>query len=296
MEPVFAGLLTAGIGLARDVLATFRSTKGDAATTTIERTVVVRERTEHVERVVERGIDKATLQKVIAETNRHFVKLLDTHTAEIITEIRLQRIKDAVQEVQARVVSLKTLLNSPPVDQNVAMQLVISALNPLQVSLEVARFRLQDNGEHDAWRYCYLVGTSALIAGYAFLDHDASHLVVELQSAMYDSQRSILNATATTLLAAKREIPWENVPRFLSPEGADELLQLYEATLGPNKAIKPGKTFNVNEMTVADVRSTMAKVKDRASLQQLLRDERRSRQRQGVIEAVQARLREIKSP
>lgn len=293
MDPVFAKLLTEGIGLARDVLSFFRPRLNETVANppavpkpTPDLTVQSHE--------AERSIDKATLQKIIAQTNRQFERLLESQTQEILTELRANRIRDAVHEVQARVVALKSLLNAPPADPQIAMQLVLSALNPLQVSLEVARFRLQDAGEHEAWRYCYLVGSSALIAGYVFIHQDAAHLTLELQNAMYDTQRTIMNAAAENVIARKGEIPWDQVPRLLSPEGANDLLQFYETVVGDGSAVSSSAAVNISTLNVAEARVAIAKVTDRAPLKKMLSDERRSKARHSVIVAIQQRLQQLK--
>jgi hypothetical protein len=56
-----------------------------------------------------------------------------------------------VQEVQARAAALKTLLQTKQLDATLVTQLVVQSLNPLQVSLEIARLRLQESSDEQTW-------------------------------------------------------------------------------------------------------------------------------------------------
>lgn len=274
MEPAFVGLLTAGIGFARSVLTLFVGQSEGGRRT--ERSVTI---------IRERVLDKEALKRIINETNQHFSKMLESHTGEIIKAVQRQRVQDAVQEVQARVNALKVLLNAQNIDPNLTMQLVISALNPLQVSLEVAKFRLQDYGDPRTWQFCHIVGASALISGYAFLGQDVSHMVVELEEAMYETQKQVLNEAAVKIVASQKEIPWERVQFLLLPEGADELLELYNSVTE-----ELASAYDVSAMSVEDIQIAVRKINNAAVLRQMQAQEAKGKNRTGALQAIASRL------
>jgi Biotin-requiring enzyme len=229
--------------------------------------------TVQVSYVHEKVLDKDALNEFINRTNRHFDTIINAQTQLLIDESRRQRVREAIQEVQARVNSLKMLLNTHSLDSNITTQLVISALNPLQVSLEIAKFRIQDYGDQNTWEACYIVGASALLAGYSYLKQDVTRWQEELSKAMFSAQKRILNETAVKILEAKQEIPWEKVPQLLSPEGIENLLILYEGLSDANrysaqnsvefKIPKIGKSENCpDEVTVDEVTIYLWDVED----------------------------------
>lgn len=310
MDPLFIGLLTAGIGLARDVLSYVLVPKSlpvqqsldQPASTISKRKTVIREREIVREHTIvrEKVLDKKALLRIINDTTQQFSKLLDRHTAEVISEMRYQTIKQAVHEVQARVSSLKLIINTNTNDSQIATQLVISALNPLQVSLEVARFRLQDHGEKEVWQFCHITGTSALVSGYSFLKHDVSYMVEELQSSMYEVQKQILNDVAAKIILSGRELPWEQVPTLLSPEGVDNLLKMYRSVVkeqNPTRKLLGTKvsaaSHDVSTMTISEIRTAVLKIGDPKVLDAMLSQERKGKYRDGAIVAIRSRLKEL---
>lgn len=295
MNFAIVGLLAESIGFARDILHIFTSrtssvpSPGDGVSITHEKTIVHENRS--VTLIRERVLDEKTLRKVIDDTNRHLESLLEIQSREILDELRRQRVRDALQEVQARVAALKLLLNGRELDSTVAMQLVISALNPLQVSLEVAKFRLQDYGDKEAWQFCYIVGTSALLSGYGFLGQDMPHMRAELKESMYSIQKLILNRAAARIIAAGNEVPWEQVPQLLTPEGVETLLELYrsadtEEVGGESEPI----ACDLESMTVNEVRSLAQGLEDANVLVRLIAEERNGKNRTGALEALRGRL------
>jgi hypothetical protein len=254
-----------------------------------ERSIVHESRSVTIVR--ERVLDEKTLRKVIDDTNRHLESLIEIQSREILDELRRQRVRDALQEIQARVGALKLLLNGRDLDSAVAMQLVISALNPLQVSLEVAKFRLQDSGDKEAWQFCYIVGTSALLSGYGFLGQDMPHMRAELKESIYAIQKLILNRAAARIIASGNEVPWEQVPQLLTPEGVETLLELYRsvATEEEGRASEP-TPYKIESMTVGEVRSLAQKLEDANVLVRLIAEERNGKNRTGALESLRGRL------
>lgn len=180
------------------------------------------------EKLVSYEFDKKFLESAIENSTQNFNKLLEVSSKAIIEEMKKERTKDAVQEVQANVTSLKQLLQIEIIDEKIAIQLIVGALNPLQVSLEKARLRLLDYGYDEIWQYCFIIGTSTLLAGYAYLGQDIPQLRNELQSIILKSQISVLNEIALIIIPNQKTFPWEKVPHLLTPQGVDELVNLYE--------------------------------------------------------------------
>lgn len=172
------------------------------------------------------------LEEIINKSNQHLDKLISEYTKIIINEMHCLRVQDSIQDLQARIVSLKHLLNYQEIDSNLAHQLVITALNPLNVSLEIVKLKLGDLEEQmgsEVYTLCYVTGISALIAGYKFLGQDIPSLQKKLEQEMQVAQKNILDEIA--VIASKGDIPWENISYLMSPEGIEKLAELYETLL-----------------------------------------------------------------
>jgi len=187
-------------------------------------------------------LNKEYLQTVINQTNEHFIKLLKESENRIIEEIQSRDIRNAIQQVQAHTQSLKYLLNITNTDFETLQKIVITALNPLQVSLEVAKLKLSEYDKIEYWNYCYMLGGSALLAGYTFLGLEMPALREELEKEIKYIQLKILRETALIILSEHEDFPWERVPILLSFEGSEELSELYLNAL-PKKQNKD-KTAN----------------------------------------------------
>ncbi|HAO19814.1 MAG TPA: hypothetical protein DCQ37_04535 [Desulfobacteraceae bacterium] len=187
-------------------------------------------------------INKEYLQAIISQTNEHFTKLLKESENRIIEEIQSRDIRNAIQQVQAHTQSLKYLLNITNTDFETLQKIVITALNPLQVSLEVAKLKLSEYDKIEYWNYCYMLGGSALLAGYTFLGLEMPALREELEKEIKYIQLKILRETALIILSEHEDFPWERVPILLSFEGSEELSELYLNAL-PKKQNKD-KTAN----------------------------------------------------
>ena len=184
---------------------------------------------------------------------------------------------------------LKHLLNIKGLGPDTVMPIVITALNPLQVSLELARLRLQDYDKEDIWHYCYITGTSALISGYAFLGQDVPHVRAELEATMKNVQIVILNEIACRTFPQKRDFPWDRVPLLMSPKGADELLELYQSTTKESAPSLP-PVPDVDAMTVEQIRAVIRRTTDVRVLQEMLSQEKTGNGRVTAIEAIERRI------
>ena len=74
--------------------------------------------------------------------------------------------------------------------------------------------------------FCHVVGTNALIAGYAYLGQNVPSLQKDLENSIYVFQKRLLDAIAQS----NREIPWNNVPHLLTIDGISDLVELYNST------------------------------------------------------------------
>ncbi|RRB04441.1 hypothetical protein [Larkinella rosea] len=276
MHPILVTLIKESIVFAREVLTQTYFVR--APQETIRETT----KTTYVH-IHEKVLDEETLQKFINQTTKHLNSIIDAQTQLLLEEARKQRVREAIQDVQARVRSLKMLTTSKNLDPNITMQLVITALNPLQVSLEIAKFRIQDYGDQDIWEACYIVGTSALLAGYAFLGQDVSRWQEELFASMSDIQKRILNDTAVKILRAKKEIPWEKVQKLLSPEGVEDLITVYEESL---LASVP----DINNLEGIAIAQSIKEITDTASLEHLLTVEKQNKNRKTVIDLLNQQI------
>ena len=122
---IFITLMTSAINFAGQVLSKAIYKVKDAAN-------------EHI-------FDKSFLEKTIADSTHKFEELLNSKSDEIKQEMKDQRVRESVEDVQARVASLRQLLgftNMAEMNPQLAAQLIISALSPLHVSLEKARLGL----------------------------------------------------------------------------------------------------------------------------------------------------------
>jgi len=178
--------------------------------------------------------DKKFLEKVIIDSNQKFSEVLDSKSAEIKQEIKNESVRSALRDVQAHVAALKQLLafaDTTEINPQIATQLVVSALLPLHVSLEKARLCLLEYEQEDLWYFCHIIGSSTLLAGYAYLGQDMPSLREEVSKAIHESQIRMLNSIAEMRLKAQMDIPWELVPKLMEIENINQLSELYENTL-----------------------------------------------------------------
>ncbi|MEO1094310.1 MAG: hypothetical protein AAFX01_05365 [Cyanobacteria bacterium J06638_28] len=220
MELVYIGLLTECIVFARDVFSSVTSKLQNEEVPISTQTAIKSDQV---------LLDESRLKSIIDESNLHFENLLDQYTQTIVSEIQRLRTQDAVQELQARINALKTLLNYQNISPEIASQLVITALNPLQVSLEIVKIKLSDLEDEksgsEVWDFCRIIGMSTLIAAYGYLGQDMPSLRVELESEIRTIHRNVLDEIA--LMASKGEIPWDEIPYLLSVNGIEDLMNLY---------------------------------------------------------------------
>lgn len=235
--------------------------------------------------VEERAFDEEFLSDIVDTTIDKLSVLLNEQTTQIFYVLQQQHIREAIQELQARVSALKTLLNYKEVDSSIATQILMSALNPLQVSLNIAEYRIKDANQIEVWEYCYIVGNSALLAGYAYLGQDLPRLREELTKRINEIQTQLLNQIATDILLNGGEIPWAEVPSMLKPENAYKLLDL--TNKHKNTMLNQ---INLYSMTIQQIRIAIREIKVRNVLQQLYTEEQAGKNRVGALEAISTQM------
>jgi hypothetical protein len=325
LDLAFVGLLTQGIRLVRDVIGVYADRRYSLASQreltefstgraggvverqadehqvierhVIERQQIVRETTV----VTERVLDKEFVERVIQDAVSSLDKLIELNSTAIIDEMHRIRARDAVQEVKARASSLRILLNATELDIVLVTQMLTGALNPLQVSLEKARYVLHDYGNKESWDYCYLVGSSALLAGYAYLGQRMQYLEDELMEHSKRVQYSILDSIAVARVASGVSIPWSDVPKLIEPEGAEALLGLYEATMAESEGAKEltksavALPFDVTKQTVEGIRLRVSKVNDPRVVERMIDAERTGSNRVSALDALRRRHKQLVS-
>lgn len=178
--------------------------------------------------------DKEFLEKVISDSTGQLSNLLDVASSDIKKEIQEQSIIDVVQDLQAHIMALGKLINltqSSEITPILAERLITGGLLPLQVSLEKAEIRLAHYGQDDMRSHCHIIGTSALIAGYAFIGQDVPSLQKDLEDSIRKFQKRLLDLIAKMAISTGKEIPWEKVPYFITIDGMTDLFELYDSLL-----------------------------------------------------------------
>jgi hypothetical protein len=305
------GLLTAGVKLANEVVSLYSNTTrilqeadapGPAADPprgnlvehhlvehrqVVERQQILRETTVLTERV----LDKDFVERIVKRAESNLTQLVDYLGSTILNELNRNRVRDAVQDVRAHAASLRILLNATELDATLVMQLITSALNPLQVSLAKARYVMEDYGNEEGWGwdYCYLVGSAALLAGYHYLGQRPEYLEAQLTEHSRDVHSTILDEIATAKLAAGQRIPWRDIPALLEPSGADALQALFEEAVGTDRSSVPKVPFDVGSRSVAELRNEMYEISDARVIDEMLLAEQNGRNRIGALDILQKR-------
>lgn len=174
-------------------------------------------------------VSEQFLTEVISDSSVHLAKLITEVRDHIEEAIHRQSVLESIQLVQAKVNALRRLTDVKSRDDaKIADHLVLSLLSPMHESLELAKLRLEMSGATEVWRYVNIVGTSALLSGYAFLGHDKPDLREEMEAEMHAIRIRVLNDLAPKLIASPdHAFPWEQVPHLLTAEGSADLSALY---------------------------------------------------------------------
>ncbi len=205
--------------------------------------------------------DKAFVKNILSDSQEQLSDLLTAIASDLKQEMREQGILDVVQELQADINVLGKLLdlaNTSQMKPAIAERLIPNALIPLQKSLEKAQIRFRHYGKDDVNLYCHIVGTSTLIAGYAFLGQSMPTLQNELENSIYKFQKRLLNEIAQITIQNNKEISWDKIPYLLTTDGISELYVLYTSTV----QIKSRTQINtVKEPPIKELPTRNSKVK-----------------------------------
>lgn len=176
--------------------------------------------------------DKSFVEKVVFDSTEQLADLVNTNSAELKEEIREQSILDAIQDLQAHIFSIGSLLKlaeTEEVDSKFAERLISNGLYPLQASLAKAEQRLKYYKKDHLWLYCHLIGTNTLVAGYAYLGQNPPTLQKDLENSIYLFQKHLLDSIAYTSTKSGIPIPWDRIPRMVKTDGVGELIELYNS-------------------------------------------------------------------
>ncbi|MCK6568532.1 MAG: hypothetical protein L6Q45_12685 [Anaerolineales bacterium] len=181
--------------------------------------------------------DKAFVEKVVFDSTEQLASLVNTTSIELKEEIREQFILDVIQDLQAHIISVGSLLRlaeSEEIDPIFAERLISNGLYPLQVSLAKTEQRLKFHKKDHLWLYCHLIGTNTLVAGYAYLGQNPPTLQKDLEDSIYLFQKHLLDSIAYTSTKSGIPIPWDRIPRLVKTDGVDELIELYNSVTAEN--------------------------------------------------------------
>jgi hypothetical protein len=235
-------LLTAAIEASGEIIGTYISKRDMQVDTTS-----LVSKNEYYENIIkERKLNEEFIKNAVNKAADNLSSVIEHISEYIVDEMRKMRLREVIQEVQAcadTLGTLSTLSKIQSMDQEIFMRMLVTSIIPLQISLGKAKFAIQDYGNEYIWRFCHIVGTSALMAGYEFLGQDMPHLREELEKSMKYVQIEILNEVATKIIPLRRSFPWEEIPLLLSPEGIKNLTELYNSTFELEKHEETGKSF-----------------------------------------------------
>lgn len=184
-------------------------------------------------------LDRPFMQQAIHETTQLLARLLADDAALLFSNMEKSQAREVVEDIQLHTVALRELLSMKLLSSHsVILEKIVTVLNPLQISLERAKFCLRSERPDEAaphqealWQVCYITGTTTLLAGYAFLGHELPKLKTELRAFIKSLHTRMLNDIALHLIPSRQDFPWDNVSQLLEPAGAETLLALYKATV-----------------------------------------------------------------
>ncbi|MAU01166.1 MAG: hypothetical protein CL608_28820 [Anaerolineaceae bacterium] len=171
------------------------------------------------------------IQDIISQANQCISDLL-TKLPDMVEEPVFSHMSETIREIQTQLDVLSQTVNDQALDERESIvQLVVTTLNPFQVSVEVAKLRLHDYEHKEIGWCCYIIGMGTLFAYYDYLEQDIHFLRLNLEQAIKAAQFRILNEVGLKLIP-QDEFPWDQVKYLLLLENAEDLLNLYENSGG----------------------------------------------------------------
>jgi len=307
-------LLTAGVKLANEVVSVYGRSREVSEHTRIstpgrpagkDRSLTV-ERTRHTHETLivnNRAVNRDDMDRIIREAVSSLDELISHSSGRIVDELRSARVKDAIQDVKARAVSLNLLLTEEELDPSVVIQILVGSLNPLQVSLEKARYVMEDYGDKESWQHCYLVGAAALLAGYKYIGQQPGYLERDLREHTVLVHCSILDKIAAMCIESARPIPWQDVPTLIRPEGADALRELFASVesavaaieQAPSHSTGPQLPFDVSVVDEREITTRLEMVTDVGALRRMVEIETAGRGRRSIHGALYKRISDLEA-
>jgi hypothetical protein len=233
--------------------------------------------------------NKDFLRGVINGATKQLADMLRDQTKELVLAFQKQNLRNSVSDVQAHVKVLENLLNPHDIDSNVREEFVKTVLVPLEVSIHKVHFcDLEENAEEirDA---CIITGLSSLLAGYGFLGQDPHQLREQLENVARNAQYRLLDSLTRKIADTNLEIPWERLPIKSPLEGAQDLAAVYQETIDK----LPVCPFDLEELTVDEIRSELIDIHDLRILEVIRENEEITKNRIGVMNAIDSRVRKI---
>ena len=182
---------------------------------------------------------------------------------------------------------------------DLVLQLILTSLNPLQVSIEKAKLKFKDKDYEFLWRYCYITGTASLLSGYAYLGLSLPDVKEELEREILIIKKEVLTELANKYYSLNKTFPWEKVDSFLKNDNIEELVQMSKSIndtisdIEYNARREKEKKISILEQTVADLRYDISNIWDRETLDILYDAEKEDKYRYTVLELIEKQLQKI---
>ena len=202
----------------------------------------------------------------------------------IIDEIRRQRTRDAIQDVQARANSLRVLSNAKGVDNAIVSQISHGNTHALRDEPRKGEVLAVDLRTPESWvllPYC----------GFEALSSPGTRTLANplLTSSKNFSKRSgpFRSAYWTTsrkdAMADERTAPWSEVPELLTLEGSERLPEIVQRYTGCVRSQPP--PFDPGMLSVEQLRDRVDRLPDIVEIDALLGAEKEGKARAGAFRA-----------
>lgn len=172
--------------------------------------------------------DRKIVFDMIESSRNSIEESIELSEKSILNSIEVSKYKDLVAEFRARIKNLEFLLDKDFNSESVRYRMLMQAVHPLEVQLDVCKIRLSDFGEKRALDFFSIVGSSVIISTYKYFGEEREELVRDLEEKMKEIQIMILNEYASSALESGQLIPWHEVPELLKFENFSRIEDLYE--------------------------------------------------------------------
>jgi len=182
------------------------------------------------------NFDQYILQEFINQAIKHFADIT-TKTSKLFDDVNIHVITEICQDLHVKANMLTFLPNEQIAkDPQSLIQFIITVLNPFQVSIEVAWFKLHNYEKKEIADFCYIIGITILLIHYTLIEQNIPTLKKNLTDKIKEVQNQILNEIGLKLIP-KNEFPWDNISQLLSGD-TDNLVKLYQLSLNKSTHIE----------------------------------------------------------